>query len=308
MEGICQKFKSVFIPRKVGLLILDKLSRYITSDEWFIKTKYHLKMGDRLNLQNPQTYTEKLQWLKLYDRQPIYPTLVDKYAVKDYVAKAIGEEYVIPTLGVWDSFDDIDFSVLGNKFVLKTTHAGGSSGVVICNDISDFDYKSSRNKLQKSLGFDTYWVIREWPYKMVKHRIIAEKLLECSDGDLKDYKFFCFNGEPKVLLVASNRFTVHNFNYFDMDFNDLPITSRDGPRLTKPIPKPQNFEKMIEIAKTLSTNIPHVRVDLYNVEGKIYFGELTLYDSSGYDNLSSEKWNKQFGSWLTLPEEKTCKH
>ena len=306
MGNISQKFKSLFVPKKIGIFLLDNLSKYIKSDEWFIKTKYRLKMGRRLDLQNPQSFTEKLQWLKLYDRQPLYPTLVDKYSVKEYVAKVIGEEYVIPSLGVWDSFDEIDFSILGKQFVLKTTHAGGSSGVVICKDISEFDYDGSRKKLQSSLHFDTYWVIREWPYKMVKHRIIAEQLLKCNDGDLKDYKFYCFNGEPKVLLVASNRFTTHNFNYFDMNFNDLPITSCDGPRSTKPIPKPQNFQKMIEIAKSLSTGIPHVRVDLYNVDGKIYFGELTLYDSSGYDNMSSEKWNEQFGKWLTLPDKKTC--
>lgn len=304
MIKIKRKLKSLFTPSKVGLFLLDKFSRYIKSDEWFIKTKYRLKMGKSLNLQDPQSFTEKLQWLKLYYRQPLYPTLVDKYEVKDYVSKLIGYEYVIPTLGVWDTFDEIDFSNLGKQFVLKTTHAGGSSGVVICKDVKDFDFNEARKKLQRSLCCETFWIIREWPYKMVKHRIIAEKLLESSDGDLKDYKFYCFNGEPKVVLVASNRFTTHNFNYFDMDFKDLPITSCDGPRSEKPIACPDNFEKMKDLCKTLSKGIPHVRVDLYNVDGKIYFGELTLYDSSGYDYMSSEKWNNQFGRWLTLPEKK----
>ena len=286
---------------RVKLFVLDKFSHYIKSDEWFIKTKYRLKMGKHLNLQNPQLFTEKLQWLKLYDRQPLYPTLVDKYEVKKYVAKVIGEEYIIQTLGVWDSYDEIDFENLGDKFVLKTTHAGGSSGVVICKDIESFDYEKARKKLERSLNFDSYWVIREWPYKMVKHRILAERLLECSDGDLKDYKFYCFNGEPKVLLVASNRFTTHNFNYFDMDFHDLPITSSEGPRSDTPINRPKNFEEMVGIVRKLCVGIPHVRVDLYNVDGRIYFGELTLDDSSGYDNMNSDEWDLKFGGWLQLP-------
>lgn len=287
--------------KKIFVIILDTLSSFIRNDALFLKIKYRLKMGVKLNLSEPFFFTEKLQWLKLYDHNPLYTTLVDKYEVKKYIAQIIGDKYVVPLLGVWSQFDDIDFDSLPNKFVLKTTHSGGSSGVVICKDKKTFNYEKARILLTKSLKHNIYWSTREWPYKSVSRRIIAEQYLENGDEDLKDYKFYCFNGIPRVLLVASNRFTLHNFNYFDMEFNDLPIVSRDGPRSVVPMEKPINFEEMVHIAKKLSTGIPHVRVDLYNVEGHVYFGELTLYDSSGYDDMSSEEWNETFGNWLVLP-------
>lgn len=270
-------------------------------DATYLKLLYRFKMGHRLDLKNPQTFTEKLQWLKLYNRKPIYTTMVDKYAVKQYVANIIGEEYIIPTLGVWDKPDDIDWDSLPNQFVLKTTHGGGASGVVICKDKNALDRQETIDKLNQSLKSDIYKSLREWPYKNVPKRIIAEKFMVDSSGELRDFKFYCFDGTPKVLLVASNRFTSHNYDYFDMDFNRLPITSVAGKNNYEINESPSNFEKMKELVAILSKGLPHVRIDLYNCNGDIYFGEMTFYDSSGFDDMNSNEWNSRFGSWITLP-------
>ncbi len=253
-------------------------------------------------MKNPKTYTEKLQWLKLYNRKPEYTTMVDKYAVKEYVAGIIGEEYIIPTLGVWDKPEQIEWDKLPDQFVLKTTHGGGGGGVVICKDKSSFDKKKAIDKLNQSLKSDIYHTLREWAYRSVRKRIIAETYMEDHKvKDLRDYKFHCFEGLPKVMLLASNRFTSHNFDYFDMDFNRLPIQSTSGDRTDIEYEKPECFEKMKEIAHQLSKGTPYLRVDLYYCNGKIYFGELTFYPSSGYDDLSSDYWNSQWGSWINLP-------
>lgn len=412
-------------------------------------------MGKCLDLKNPKTYTEKLQWLKLYNRKPEYTTMVDKYEVKEYVAGIIGEEYIIPTLGVWDKPEQIEWDKLPDQFVLKTTHGGGGSGIVICRDKTTFDKKKAIDKLNQSLKSDIYHTLREWPYKNVRKRIIAEKYMEdfgiagkedlvdykffCFGGEpkyiqviqdrrsnetidffdlewnhqefvglnptggpmfgsaavmpakpnnldtmiriarelakdidfarvdlyeingreyfgeitfypasgfgnftpdnwndklgamlnlpeingggykiliesgikieklnkneLKDYKFYCFGGEPKVMLVASNRFTTHNFDYFDMDFNRLPIQSAVGKVTDAEYEKPECFEEMKDIARKLSEGLAHIRVDLYCSNGKVYFGELTFFDASGYDDMSSDYWNTLWGSWIELPNE-----
>lgn len=276
---------------------------FLFSDKASLKIQYRIKMGRRLDLKNPKRFSEKLQWLKLYDRKPEYTRMVDKITAKDYVANVIGDEYIIPTLGTWHHFDEIDFDTLPDKFVLKTNHGGGGSSVIICKDKNTFNKKRAKSTLEGSLKQSSYTSTREWPYKNVKPMIMAEQLLEDTRiHGLRDYKFYCFNGVPKVLLIASNRFTAHNFNYFDMDFNPLPIESVDG----KPVDnallrRPVSFEEMKTIAKVLSRDKSHVRVDLYEVAGKVYFGELTFYDSSGFDNLNSDKVDKEWGSWMTLP-------
>lgn len=273
-------------------------------DEMFLKMIFPLKVGYKLDLKNPRTFNEKLQWLKLYDRKPEYTTMVDKYEVKKYVADKIGEEYIIPTLGVWDNPEDIDFDSLPNQFVLKTAHGGGGGGVVICKDKSKLNQIAVIKKLKKSLSQDIYKSLREWPYKNVPRRIIAEKYMEdANTKELRDYKFFCFNGDVKALFIAMERSTGDvKFDYFDSDFNHLDIV-QSHPMSGKKIEKPLTFELMKKLASKLSVGIPHVRVDFYEINGKVYFGELTFTHHGGITPFHPEKWDKIFGDWLELPQK-----
>lgn len=287
-------------------LFLSIFGRFL-NDKNYYRLQYFVIIGRFPNIDNPILFTEKLQWLKLYDHNPVYTKIVDKYEVKNIISKIIGDKYLIPTLGVWNSPEEIDIDSLPNQFVLKTTFGGGGDGIVICRDKSRLNIDETIKKLKKSFNTDPYIRAREWPYKNVPRRIIAEQYMEDDSGELRDYKFYCFNGVPKVMLVASNRFTNHNFNYFDMDFNVLPITSAMGAQSDVKMERPEGFEEMKEVATKLSRNFAHVRVDLYSSGGKVLFGELTLYDSSGYDDLNSNEWNKRFGDWITLPLEATNK-
>lgn len=287
-----------------SIKVLLRLFGWCINDKNFYRLQYYAILGKLPNIDNPSLYTEKLQWLKLYDHNPLYTQIVDKYEVKQYISKIIGDQYIIPTIGVWDSPKDIDFNSLPNRFVLKTTFGGGGDGIAICRDKEHADINVIREKIEKSFNTNPYLRAREWPYKNVPHRVIAEKYMEDDSGELRDYKFYCFDGIPKVMLVASNRFTNHNFNYFDMDFKVLPITSAMGSHAEVTFERPACFDEMKDIAAKLSAGFSHVRVDLYYCEGKTYFGELTLYDSSGFDDLNSEEWNQKFGDWLKLPEKK----
>lgn len=256
----------------------------ILSDKAYLKLKFKASLGKKLNLKNPQTFNEKLQWLKLNDRKPEYTTMVDKYEGKKYVADIIGEEHIIPTLGVWDKFDDIDFDSLPNEFVLKCTHDSG--GLVIVKDKASFDKEAARKKINKCLKRNYYWHGREGPYKNVKPKIIAEEYMVDESGyELKDYKIFCFSGEPKVMFIATDRSNPNEetkFDFFDMDFKHLPFTN-GHPNSNRPIQCPKSFEQMKELASKLSKGIPQVRVDFYDINGKIYFGELTLFHWGGND-------------------------
>ena len=275
------------------------------SDEKFLKKAYKIKFGKTLNLNNPQTFNEKLQWLKLNDRNPLYTTLVDKYAVKKYIADKIGEEYIIPTLGVWDSFDDIDFASLPEQFVLKCTHNSG--GLIICKDKKKLDVDSARMKITKYLNRNYYWLSREWPYKNVKPRIIVEKYMVDDSGyELKDYKFYCFDGQVKLLMIASDRLTgkQKHFDYYDRHGQVQNIVWGGVPNSPIPQPLPEQYEEMVNIAEKLSEGIPHVRIDLYLISGKIHFGEMTFFDASGFDDIQPEEWNEKLGSWITLPEKR----
>jgi len=271
-------------------------------DRTALKILYRNRFLRKLNLKNPQTFNEKLQWRKLYDRLPLYTIIVDKYAVKDYVESKIGKQYIIPTYGVWDHFDEINFSSLPEQFVLKCTH--GSGDTVICRNKTTFDLKYAREKLNKSLQTDYYKISREWPYKNVPRKIIAEKYLVDESGyELKDYKFFCFNGIPKALFVATDRNKQGEevkFDFFNMAWEHLPLIN-GHPNANRFISKPASFEKMVEIAKILSDGIPHVRVDLYSVNDQVYIGELTLAHFSGLVKFQPEDWDYTFGSWLQLP-------
>lgn len=273
------------------------------NDAKFLQHKFKLVFGYELNFDSPKTFNEKLQWLKLYDRKPIYTTIVDKYAVKKYVADRIGEEYIIPTLGVWDHFDDIDFESLPNQFVLKCTHDSG--GLLICRDKDSFDKKEAKRKIRKCLKRNYYWSGREWPYKDVPRKIIAEKYMEDKEtGQLRDYKLYCFNGEPKIIMINSDReIGKTKADYFDMDFNWLDLKWGYEHAAVKPL-KPKNFEKMKELATILSKDIPELRVDFYEVNNKIYFGELTFFDGSGFDKIEPREWDEKLGGWITLPQKR----
>ncbi len=268
------------------------------SDEQFLKKEYFLQMGKKLNLNDPKTFNEKLQWLKIHNRKPEYTTMVDKYAAKQYVADRIGERYIIPTLGVWEHFDDIDFDNLPNQFVLKCTHDSG--GIIICRDKSKLDKKAAKKKLEYYLRRKYYYIHREWPYKNVKPRIIAEKYMTNGNGeDLNDYKLMCFNGKVKTTFVCSNRFSKDGLKvtFYDTDWRRMPF-ERHYPASKTEIDKPQTYEEMITLAEKLAFGIPFVRVDFYEINGNIYFGELTFFPGSGYEEFTPEEWDKTLGDWI----------
>lgn len=274
-------------------------------DAMYLKAIYYAGMGRDLNLREPGTYTEKLQWLKLYDHRPIYTKMVDKYEAKQFVSDRIGEEYIIPTIAVWDNAKDIDIQSLPNEFVLKATHDSG--GLTICRDKDSFDVESARETFRKLLKRNYYCGTREWPYKNVKPRIIAEKYMEDSVyKELRDYKFFTFDGKPKILYIAQGRGrnepTVADF--FDMDFQHLPFTI-DHDMAPVPPEKPVNFELMKELAAKLSEGTPQLRVDFYEVDGRVYFGEMTFFHCSGLAPFHPEEWDRTLGSWVTLPDKQT---
>lgn len=271
-------------------------------DETYLKLMYYCVFGKKLNLTNPQTFNEKIQWLKLHDRNPLYTKLVDKYEVKKYVASIIGKEYIIPTFGIWDTFDEIEFNTLPNKFVLKCTHDSG--GLVICKDKLKLDYQAAKRKIEHSLKKNYYWVGREWPYKDVKPRIIAEQYMEDSNkSELTDYKMMCFGGKVKMTFTCTNRFSSAGLKvtFYDTDWHMMPFR-RYYPKENIPIAKPNSYKEMIKIAETLSSKIPFVRVDFYEVKGKLYFGELTFYPGTGMEPFSPSRWDKKVGDWIHLPD------
>ena len=283
----------------IGRALPDK----IWADALYLKLLFRYKMKKKLNLSNPETYSEKLQWLKLYDRRAEYTRMVDKFEAKKYVAGRIGEEYIIPTLGVWNSFDEIDFDSLPDQFVLKCTHDSG--GLVICTDKSKLDMEKARKQINHALRRKYYLNTREWPYKDVKPRIIAEKYMVDESGyELKDYKFFCFDGKVRAMFIATDRSadTETCFDFYDCDFNHLPFIN-GHPNAQREIPKPQGFEEMIRLAGKLGKAMPQSRIDFYNINGKIYFGEITFFHWSGLMPFRPEEWDKMFGSWIELPQK-----
>lgn len=268
-------------------------------DEMYIQLNYFAHFKKFADLKNPVTYNEKLNWLKIHDRDPLYTELVDKYAVKEYVGQKIGEEYIVPTLGIWDSVDKIDFEALPNQFVLKCTH--DSEGLVICKDKTQLDFEAAKEKLRQCQKQNFFYIGREWPYKHVKPRIIAEQYIEDHiDGELRDYKFFCFDGEPKAMFIASERSKgTTKFDYYDLEFSHLDIIQK-YPNAETPRRKPVCFDEMIKFSKVLSKGFPHVRVDFYEVDGKLYFGEMTFYHFSGFMPFNPSCWDSRFGEWINL--------
>lgn len=277
-------------PKKIILYLMNKNYLSFIPDETFLKMKYKLMMGTKIDLENPKTFNEKLQWLKLHDRNPEYTKMVDKYEAKEYVANIIGKEYIIPTLGVWDKFDDIDFDALPNEFVLKPTHTSGN--VFICKDKSKIDYKKLKKQVNKWLKRDYYRIHREWPYKNVKPRIIAEKYMEDQTGELVDYKVYAFNGKCDYVMTCVDRAKGETkFLYYDKNWNLKKEFSFDGLKYgqTINVPRPKNLDKMFGFAEILSKDIPFVRVDFYEANGNLYFGELTFFPSAGFDNTRTKE-------------------
>ena len=275
----------------------------IENDRKYLKKIFKYRMGKELNLDNPKTYSEKLQWIKLYDRNPLYTKLVDKYEVKEYIKEKIGEEYLIPTFGVYNKFDDINFDKLPEQFVIKCTHDSG--GIVIVKDKSKFNYKKAKKKINHCLNRNYFPNTREWPYKDVKPRIIVEKYMEDESGyELKDYKFFVFNGQMQAMFIATDRTakTETCFDFFDRDFNHLPFTN-GHPNAKRVFEKPEHYEEMIKLAEKLGKDMPQVRIDFYNINGKIYFGEITFFHWSGLVPFVPEEWDYKFGEWINLPKE-----
>jgi hypothetical protein len=295
-------------------MIFDRLFRYrilasknlllIKNDKHVVKKLYRLSFKKKLNLDNPQTFNEKLQWLKLYDRNPEYTKMVDKAAAKDYVAERIGAEYIIPTLGVYEKFEDIDFNALPNQFVLKCTHDSG--GLVICKDKSKLDVERAKRTINASLKANFYYHSREWPYKNVKPRIIAEKYIETQEkigeqlNSLIVYKFMCFNGEPKVIqVIQGDKTQYESIDYFDAEWKLLDLR-QNFPNSKVHLPKPRNFDKMFEFAKNFSAGRSFLRVDFYEPDQKLYFSEFTFYSDGGFAKFEPIEWDNELGEWMGL--------
>ena len=281
-----------------------RVLEHALSDKAILSYKYKQAFGKELNLENPKSFSEKIQWLKLYGRTPLNKVMADKYLVKQYIAEKIGDEYVIPLLGVWDKPEDIDFESLPNRFVLKCNHNSGL-GMVICKDKSKLDLIKVRKGLAAGLREDYFWCSREYAYKDIPRKIIAEAYMEDEKTqELRDYKFFCFNGEPKALYIASGRSKGEHsvtFDFFDMDFHHLPFTN-GHPNFKQPVEKPVCFDEMKRLAAILSVGEPHVRVDFYEVNGRVYFGEFTFSHMGGFMPFEPEEWDYKFGEWIDLPK------
>lgn len=285
-------------------LLLNRVGRFV-SDENFVKWTYYLTFRKKLDLDNPKTFNEKLQWLKLNDQHEEYTQMVDKYEAKKYVANLIGEEYIIPTLGVYDSFDEIDFDKLPNQFVLKCTHNSG--GIIICRDKATLDVPKARKQMKKWLKKNPFWTNREYPYKHVKPRIIAEQYMEQEDGEsLRDYKVLCFNGKAKLIELHRFRYTERQTqDFYDTEWNKTTISQGGGfiDASDKLYPKPDNLDKMILLSEKLCADMIHCRADWYSIKGQLYFGEITFFDGSGLDAFDNMDDDFLLGSWIELPQK-----
>lgn len=272
------------------------------SDETYLRILFKATMKKRLDLKSPTTFNEKLQWLKLHDRKPIYTTMVDKYAVKDYVASIIGEEYIIPTLGVWDKFDEIDFDSLPNQFVLKCTHDSGS--LSICRDKEHFDIAKAKDKIEKFLRMDYYKYGREWPYKNVQRKIIAEKYMQDDNNpSLTDYKFYCFDGVPQFMYISEGLedHQTARISFLNMDWTKAPFGRTDYKEYDLLPGKPAKFEEMVNLSRKVSIDVPFVRVDWYFIDSRVYFSEFTFSPCGGFMIFNPEKYDRIVGDMLNLP-------
>jgi len=285
-------------PSSVIRIMGDKRLLNWIPDDLYLKIIYRAETGKRLDLKHPKTYNEKLQWLKLYDRRPEYTMMVDKYEVRKYVAEKIGEEYLIPLIGVYDSVDEIPWEGLPDKFVLKCTHGSGSN--IICLDKKRLDIEEAKKKLGKWMKKNWYWFGREWAYKKIVPRIICEEYLTENGKAPDDYKFMCFNGVPRVIQVHRDRYGNHTQDYYDIGWKRINMTNNKVPISNSELPKPENFDEMVDISRKLSRDTLYSRIDLYNIIGRIFFGEITLYPTSGFTLLEPEEFEVMFGDWISL--------
>ena len=292
--------KYIKTPKLFIVYIASKGMLKWLSDEQYIKLIYWANFGKKLNMQNPITFNEKLQWLKINNRKDEYTAMVDKFLVKKYVSEKIGEEYIIPTLGVWNKFEDIDFDKLPNKFVLKSTHDSG--GVVICKDKNELNIVKTKKIIESSLRREYFWWGREWPYKQVEPRIIAEEYISTDSDELKDYKIHCFNGVPKIILVCSNRYSNEGLreDFFDIEWNHLSLKRPKYPNADIIPEHPKNLNLMLELATIISKGISFSRIDFYEVSGQVLFGEITFFPASGFEMFNSSEWDEKLGSWINL--------
>lgn len=271
-------------------------------DKMYLKILHRALVGEKLDLKNPSTYMQKIQWLKLYDRKPEYTQYADKYEVRKHIKETIGEQYLVPLIGVWNSVDEIPFEELPQKFVLKCTHDSGS--VIICKNKEEFDINLAKTKLSEAMKRNYYTTYREWVYKDIKPRIVAEEYLqELESEELIDYKVMCFNGEARVVQVHKNRFgeKVHTTDYFDINWNRLNMKTSKEIHFDGDIDRPEHFDEMMELSEKLAKDMLHVRVDWYDAAGKLLFGELTFYESAGVDPYGEEA-EARLAGWLHLPK------
>ena len=308
LEGINVKIRWPQYLRNLEILIIIKdglvqfYNKHFISDEKAISRRFEQKLGRNLNLDNPTKYNDKIQWLKLYWRDSLAPTCVDKYAVRDIIKEKIGDKYLNDLIEVYDSVDEIDLSQLPKSFVLKGTHGSGYN--IICKNKNDMNWKNEFKKMRRWMRNNYYLRTREWVYKDIKPRIICEKYLEEKEsGELKDYKIFCFNGEPQIIQVDIGRYTDHKRNYYDLNWNflNIEIDGASDPKVK--IPTPGNLEEMLELSRILSKEFPHVRVDFYIVEGKVIFGELTFFHGDGLYKFNPPEFEKEMGDWIELPNK-----
>ncbi len=273
-------------------------------DEDFLRICYRFSMDRKLDLSDPQTFNEKLQWLKLYDRKPFYTQMVDKYAVRELIAEHIGPEYSIPLVGgPWESTDDIDFAALPEQFVLKCTHDSG--GLVICRNKGKLDYKAVKAKLSKRLKINYFQRKREWPYKDVPPRIIAEQYMQDGNApNLNVCKIFNFGGVPALIQTVQNDKTKEeSIDYFDTDWKLLEL-KQNFPNSAVPLPKPQTLPEMLRLAALLSEGFPFLRTDFYEINGRVFFSEFTFYSDSGFERFYPDEWDRKLGELIRLPKER----
>ena len=285
----------------ISILNARGLLRFISDESW-LKYKYKQVFGDVLDLEHPKTFNEKLQWMKLYYQNDDASRMVDKITAKEYVYEKLGDEIgIIPTYGVWDTFEEINWEELPKQFVLKCNHDSGGS--VICRDKDKLDFSAAAKKIKKCLKKNYFWHGREWVYKDIKPRILAEKYMEnTGETEISDYKFYCFNGEPRFLFISrglENHKTAR-VGFFDLDFNPMPVRRTDYLTFDVPPEKPSQLSKMIDVSRKLSDGFPFLRVDLYEIDGKVYFSELTFIPGSGWMTIDPKEWDLTFGEWLDL--------
>lgn len=292
-------------PSVIAVYLLGKGLLNWMDDEQYLKIAYRLRMKKRLNLDDPKSFNEKLQWLKLYNRRSEYTVMVDKYAVRQHVADTVGAEYLIPLIGVWNDPKDIDFSALPDQFVLKCNHNSGL-GMCVCKDKSALNIKKARSELRKGMRQDFYLNGREWPYKNVPRKIVGEKYMADESGiELKDYKIYCFDGRPEFIQVmCGRRRGSYYLSHYSLDWQPIRVTRNKHKIYDQPIPRPAHLDEMIDIARKLSDGIPYVRIDLYYAEDRVFFGEMTFYPSSGYVMFSEEEEDLKEGGMIKLPAKR----